>query len=138
MRQIDYIVIHCTATKSNVKTSSILNYWYNVLGWKNPGYHWIIDSDGHITPLQNLDKPSNGVKGYNKKAIHISYKGGIAGNDTRTAEQRAAILTCIHEALTYANKTGSKPKILGHRDFPGVTKDCPSFDAEHEYYWITV
>lgn len=136
-RGIDYICIHCTATQPEATVTGILNYWKKHLGWKSPGYHILIDRHGSATQLLGFDYVSNGVRGYNKRCIHISYIGGIdrEGNpkDTRTEEQKAAILEAIRKAIEYAGYV----QILGHRDFPGVTKACPSFDAKKEYSWIT-
>ena len=135
LRIIDYIVIHCTATPKNTTVQSILNYWKDNLGWKNVGYHFLIDLNGKIHRLANLDTITNGVKGFNSVSIHISYIGGQFEDD-RTEMQKASILLCIKEALEYAKKTGSKPKIQGHRDFPNVKKSCPQFNAIPEYSWI--
>lgn len=138
MRQVDYIVIHCTATIPEATVQGILNYWRDEKGWNNPGYHILIDKYGKQYELQSFDKIANGVKGFNHNSIHISYIGGIdsEGNpeDTRTTAQRAAIYEAIRKAIDYAGYV----RILGHRDFPGVTKSCPSFDAKEEYRWITV
>jgi N-acetylmuramoyl-L-alanine amidase len=138
MRNIDYIVIHCTATPQHATVESILNYWRNNLGWKNPGYHMLIEANGKVHKLQDFDNPTNGVKGHNYNSIHISYIGGVTGTmkpiDNRTYEQKAAILDCIRQAVEYTE--GKKLIIQGHRDFPGVTKACPSFDAKKEYKWI--
>ena len=130
MRAIDYIVIHCTATSATTKVGNILKYWKNRLGWKNPGYHFIIEADGFIHQLQPIDKPSNGVSGYNANSIHISYVGGIdqKGNahDTRTPMQKNAmegLIKALHGVY-------GKAKIQGHRDFPNVAKSCPSFEVK--------
>jgi N-acetylmuramoyl-L-alanine amidase len=137
-RKIDYIVIHCTATPRSAKVEAIQNYWRNHLKWNNPGYHILIEENGDKHYLQPFDKPANGVRGYNQNSIHISYVGGIDATgkaiDNRTIEQKASILTAIREAIEYA---GLKPIIQGHRDFPNVAKDCPSFNAKKEYEWIT-
>lgn len=37
MRNIDYIVIHCTASQPNATKQAILNYWKNTLKWENVG-----------------------------------------------------------------------------------------------------
>jgi N-acetylmuramoyl-L-alanine amidase len=138
-RNIDFIVIHCTATPQNTTVQSILNYWKNILKWRSPGYHILIDTAGKLHQLSHFDKTTNGVKGHNARSIHISYIGGIDGNqkakDTRTTAQKAGILEAIKMAIYYADK---KVKIQGHRDFPNVRKDCPSFDAKREYSWITI
>ncbi len=129
MRSIKYIVIHCTATSGEAKVESIVRYWKEQLKWKNAGYHFIIDEAGHVTALQPLQKPSNGVRGYNAHSINISYIGGINENgkpkDTRTGAQYVAM-----ESLVKALK-GVYPHavVLGHRDFPKVKKACPSFEV---------
>ncbi|GAB3889811.1 N-acetylmuramoyl-L-alanine amidase [Larkinella knui] len=129
MRRIDYIVVHCTATQPNASPEAILRYWRQVLGWKSPGYHYLIKKGGEIVPLLPESEVSNGVKGYNSHSVHLSYIGGIDGKgfpkDTRTAGQKESILCLLHSLKTrYKNA-----KIQGHRDFPGVTKACPSFDV---------
>lgn len=141
MRKIKYIVIHCTATGQNAKVESIQNYWKNYLKWKSPGYHILIEADGSRNYLQSFDIPSNGVKRFNNVSIHISYIGGVDSKnnpvDNRTEKQKVSILTAIKEAMDYCVKTGSKPIIQGHKDFPNVKKACPSFDSKKEYLWIT-
>jgi N-acetylmuramoyl-L-alanine amidase len=139
MRNIDFIVIHCTATPQTAKVSSILSYWKNVLKWRTVGYHVLIEANGTIHNLLDFDKIANGVKGYNPNSIHISYIGGVDANgkaiDNRTPAQKQAILKAILSAFAYARESanGSKVTIQGHRDFPNVRKDCPSFDAKKEY-----
>lgn len=132
MREISWIVVHCTATQPETEKKAILNYWKNVLGWKNVGYHFLIDRFGVIHELARLDQITNGVRGYNKNSIHISYIGGIDNNgkpkDTRTPNQKYSM-----EVLVYEMKKKFPDAIIqGHRDF-GVNKSCPSFDVKS---WI--
>ena len=130
MRTINNIVIHCTATSQKATVSSICKYWNEQLGWRSPGYHFLIEANGTIHNLQPIDKASNGVKGHNADSIHISYIGGIddKGNaiDNRTAEQRKSMLKIVKEM----QKLFPKAKIKGHRDFPNVKKACPCFDVK--------
>lgn len=134
MRTIKYIAIHCTATPQSATIDSIRNYWKNVLKWKQPGYHYIVKPDGSVVNLLDIDKISNGVKGYNHETINISYIGGIdeaSGNpkDTRTDAQKVA----IKNLLIQLRAKFPHAIIQGHRDFPNVKKACPSFDAKKEY-----
>lgn len=129
-RKINYIVIHCTATLQSAKVESIQKYWRESLGWKSPGYHVLIEPSGLSHYLQPFDKPTNGVKGWNANAIHISYIGGKDFDD-RTQYQKDAIIRAIKEALEYARP--HIPIIQGHQDFQGVTKACPNFNAIEEY-----
>jgi len=133
MRKINYLVVHCTATQPDAAIKNIQNYWRKNLGWKSPGYHYIIKADGEIVPLLSIDKVSNGVANWNSQIINISYIGGIDNSgkakDTRTAEQKASILKLLKDL----KKQFPTAKIQGHRDFPKVNKACPSFDAKKEY-----
>lgn len=125
-RDIKYIVLHCTATSQDTTVASILNYWKKNLGWKNPGYHFLIEKDGTIHNLHPIESPSNGVAGYNKNSIHISYIGGVGGLDNRTPKQILSQLKLIIEM----KEKYPKAEVLGHRDFPKVKKECPSFDVK--------
>lgn len=133
MRNIKYIAVHCTATSQTTTIASIQNYWKKELGWKMPGYHFIIKPDGEVINLLSIDQVSNGVKGFNSQTINISYIGGIDGKnkplDTRTPQQKASLLKLLKE-LKSKFPTAT---IQGHRDFPNVAKACPSFDAKKEY-----
>jgi len=148
MRDIKYIVVHCTATPVTATIESIQRYWREILHWKNPGYHYIIQRDGAIVNINAEENISNGVAGYNKNAVHISYIGGISDNgkpfDNRTDLQKLSLYNKLKELA------GKYPGavILGHRDFSpdknhdGVLeytewiKACPAFDVKEwlEHY----
>ncbi|MDV4024245.1 N-acetylmuramoyl-L-alanine amidase [Elizabethkingia anophelis] len=133
MRNIKYIAVHCTATPQTATVSSIQNYWKNHLGWKNPGYHFIIKPNGEVVNLLPIEEVSNGVQGFNSGAINISYIGGVDAKNTpldnRTPEQKASLLKLLKEL----RKKFPNAIIQGHRDFPNVKKACPSFNAKKEY-----
>lgn len=132
MRQIKFIVVHCTATPQNATISSIQKYWRENLGWESPGYHKIIEADGKVTTLATDDKVCNGVAGFNSVSLHVSYIGGVQGSlakDNRTEGQKQALLQVLKEWKAKYPKA----IIQGHRDFPDVKKACPSFDAKKEY-----
>lgn len=138
-RAIKFIAIHCTASQPNATPEAILRYWRNHLGWKNPGYHLLIDTKGVVHRLLPFEQVSNGVRGFNNHTINISYIGGITREgrpiDNRTAAQKAALLLCINEAIEWSD---NKALIIqGHRDFPNQNKACPCFDAKAEYKHLT-
>lgn len=146
-RKITHIFVHCTATLPTASVESIQQSWRDI-GWKDPGYHYIIKADGTIVNLQPEDKTSNGVRGYNAHAIHVAYIGGIGLHkayprdvgsaqieDTRTPAQKAA----LRALLADIHSRYPKAIILGHRsiwgeDSPGKWhKQCPCFNAIKEY-----
>ena len=140
MRNIKYIVIHCTAGSAQQKTSDIISYWKNKLGWNKYGYHYLISADGSEENLTPIEQPSNGVKGYNESSIHVCYKGGWNGTDTRTDAQKAT----LKNRVAQLKKKFPSAQIVGHRDLsPDLNGDgkitpnewvklCPCFDVKSE------
>lgn len=141
MRTITHIVLHCTASPQTQTVDEILAYWKRPVaqggrGWALPGYHLMIPPNGVTRRLVPDETPSNGVAGHNLHALHVSYIGGVDahGNplDNRTPAQVAEQIRIIRRWLAqYPDAV-----VLGHRDFPGVTKACPSFDARA--WWASV
>lgn len=130
--------MHCTASPQTATVAAIQRYWRDSLGWKSPGYHLLIEPNGTIHRLLDFNGIANGVRGFNKESIHISYIGGVDKNsrpvDNRTAVQKEAILKCIKEIIEWSD---NKCLIIqGHRDFPNAKKACPCFDAKAEYRGI--
>lgn len=128
MRRINNIVIHCTATPHNTRIESILNHWRNVLKWRNVGYHYIIESNGNIHQLASIESVTNGVAGHNANSIHIAYIGGVSSDD-RTAAQKESMYFLIGMLW----QQFPQARVCGHRDFSGVTKTCPQFNAITEF-----
>jgi N-acetylmuramoyl-L-alanine amidase len=125
MRPIKYIILHCTGAIGTQSTASIKNYWKTVMKWKNVGYHYLISMDGGFEQLEALERPTNGVAGYNANAIHICYKGGLNGVDTRTEMQKRTLEMLVKQMKAKFPDA----EIKGHRDFPNVTKSCPAFSV---------
>lgn len=144
MRNIKYIAVHCTAGSQRTTIEGLKKTWRN-LGWRNPGYHYVVTPEGHIKHLLDDGKISNGVKGYNSVTINVAYIGGIdrfgSPIDNRTEQQKAALCFLLEQLK------GKYPSaiIQGHRDFsPDIDgngeisedefiKYCPCFDAKKEY-----
>ena len=136
MRNIKYLVVHCTATPHTTTVESIQRHWKDRLKWASPGYHKIIKANGEVITLATDDKICNGVAGHNSICLHVSYIGGIDSRtnpvDNRTQGQKDALSMVLHEwKRKYPDAV-----IQGHKDFPKVNKACPSFDAKKEYAHI--
>lgn len=128
MRNVQYLVVHCTAGPKDQSTKVIQDYWKNSLKWKSPGYHILVNANGSIDRLAPDDAVTNGVAGYNSKCLHVCYKGGQKTDD-RTAAQKQTIRDVLKSwKAKYPNAI-----IQGHRDFPNVSKACPRFNAKDEY-----
>lgn len=131
LRNIKYIVVHCTATPTTTTLESIKHYWKEQRGWGDtPGYHYFIKRDGTIVQLLDEKKNSYGVYKHNSECISIAYVGGIDKDgkpvDNRSDAQKHAMFDIIVRLTEKYPKAG----VLGHRDFPGVKKACPCFDVK--------
>ena len=133
MREITKVIVHCAATPEgrDVKTEEIKRWHTEERGWRDIGYHWVVELDGSINEGRSEDINGAHCRGHNSDSVGICYVGGSdsEGNpkDTRTEEQRDALVTLIKEILD----RHPDAEVFGHRDFS--TKACPSFDAKTEY-----
>jgi N-acetylmuramoyl-L-alanine amidase len=148
MRKINYIVIHCSATRANQSyTVAQMTKDHKARGFNSAGYNYYIRRDGTVIQLRPIEVIPAQVAGHNSDAIGICYEGGMSikggMEDNRTAAQKSAIIAKIKELKKIPEI--SKSKVLGHRDLsPDLNKDgkitsnewikwCPSFDAKTEY-----
>lgn len=134
MRQINYIIIHCSATKAGQNFhAKDIDKWHRERGFNEIGYHKVIDLDGTVENGRSLSKIGAHCAGHNSDSIGICYIGGLdaKGNpcDTRTEEQKIALKATIE----YFKSRFPNAKIVGHRDMPNVHKACPCFNAKEEY-----
>ena len=133
MREIDKIIIHCSATKEGQEISAAtIDEWHKARGWRSIGYHYVIGLDGMIEYGRPITETGAHVKNHNKGSIGICYIGGLdvvtkTAKDTRTPEQIATLL----ELLRVLKKLHPNATIHGHNEFSA--KACPCFDAYNEY-----
>lgn len=153
MRNIDAIIIHCSATRSgqDLRTKDI-DRIHKARGFKQIGYNFVIDLDGLVEngrPL-SMDGAHCNTKGfskesYNKHSIGICYIGGLDKNgkpaDTRTEAQKNALRDLVAKLC----KEYDIIEVLGHRDTsPDLDgsgevepaefiKACPCFDVRSEF-----
>lgn len=135
MRQINKIVVHCSATPEgkDFTVDTIRDWHINGRGWKDIGYHYVIYRDGSIHKGRPEEQIGAHVTGHNSDSIGICYIGGVTsdGNtpkDTRTEAQKASLIKLLKELKAKYPRA----EIFGHRDFTNL-KACPSFDARKEY-----
>lgn len=132
MRNINKIIVHCSATKEGKAfTANDITRWHKQRGFATIGYHYVVLLDGTIQQGRAEMVMGAHCKGYNANSIGICYIGGLDENgkskDTRTPEQKKALL----ELLKRLKKDYPNATIHGHREF--ANKDCPCFDAKNEY-----
>ncbi len=137
MRKIDEIIVHCTATPEgkDFKAKDI-DAWHKQRGWKEIGYHYVVDLDGTIEKGRNDAKVGAHCSGRNAHSIGVVYVGGLDKNgnpkDTRTEAQKEALWQLLIQLIiNYPDAT-----IHGHNEFS--SKACPCFDVQKEYVNINL
>ena len=134
-RSIHYLVVHCSATpEGRDHTAKDIDDWHKQRGFNEIGYNYVVRLDGTVEEGRDVNKIPAHVTNHNKDSIGICYIGGIDRNtlqpkDTRTDAQKEALKRLLLELRALYPDA----KILGHRDFAGVAKACPCFDAKEEY-----
>ena len=134
MREINKIIVHCSATREgeNFDVAEIRKWHVEGRGWSDIGYHFYIDLYGEIHKGRDIAKIGAHCKGHNRNSIGICYCGGVEADgktpkDTRNAEQKEALLAVLRTLKAmFPNAI-----IHSHKDF--ANKACPSFAATHEY-----
>ena len=146
MREIKYIVIHCSATKETVDYSfSQLVADHQRRGFKTCGYNIYIKRNGQTYLGRNFGEELAHAKGYNNNSFAICYEGGLdpssSPKDTRTPQQKQALIS----AILFCKLLAPNAQVLGHRDLsPDVDgdgqiepnewlKSCPCFNVKDEF-----
>jgi hypothetical protein len=127
------VTIHCTATpEGRDNTAAEVTKW-DIERFGQPSYHAVAELHGEVVDTLRADQRGAHVKDHNNGNLGLSYVGGTttlnAGakpKDTRTAEQKAGMERKLRQWLS---EHPSIKRIRGHRQWPGVSKACPSFDV---------
>lgn len=142
MRNIDSIIVHCSATKAGQDfTAADINCWHRERGFNGIGYHYVIRLDGKLEKGRDVSLAGAHCRGWNERSVGICYIGGLDANgrpaDIRTNAQKRVLYQIIMDLQREYNIL----QVLGHRDTSldlngdGViepyeyVKACPCFDV---------
>ena len=134
MRDVNRIIIHCTATPEGRwhDVEDIRDWHVNGRGWSDIGYHFLVLLDGTVEEGRPLHRPGAHVSGHNADSIGIAYVGGIDefGNakDTMNEDQEIAMETLICDLR---DEFGEEVTLHGHNEFS--CKTCPSFIVAEKF-----
>ena len=137
-RMVDEIIVHYTATPESEEFSNDkIKASHLARGFSDIGYHYVIGLDGEVRPGRSEAIAGAHCTGHNSCSIGVCYVGGCParsvenwkniGIDTRTKEQKAALITLLKEL----KKKYPCATIHGHNEF--ANKPCPGFNAKEEY-----
>lgn len=140
MRQINEIIIHCSATRpdQDITAKQIHQYHVTHNKWQGIGYHFLIRLDGTIEGGRPISMIGAHTSGHNQRSIGICYAGGIVNvngktlpKDTRTPEQIRSMYCLVRTLLHCFPEIN---KISGHNEY--ANKACPCFDVKGEFQEI--
>lgn len=133
MRNIDHLVVHCSATrpKMDIGAAEIRRWHVDGNGWADIGYHYVIRRDGQLELGRPIETAGAHVAGHNATSIGICLVGGIDDALRPQNNFMRAQFERLNALLSELRAQFPMTRILGHRDYPGVAKDCPCFDVAH-------
>jgi len=130
MRDINRIIVHCSATTVDVSAETIRK-WHKKKGWRDIGYHYVIRADGTIETGRPIKEAGAHTRGHNKDSIGICLAGGYDGTTDDYTEEQWHSLEVLIGGL-YKMCYGLE--VRGHNDYTN-SKTCPNFDVD--YWWAT-
>jgi|TARA_R110000764_G_C10954006_1_gene377494 N-acetylmuramoyl-L-alanine amidase len=133
MRDINKIILHCSATRDgqDISTETIRGWHVNERGWSDIGYHFVVLLDGTVDKARPVERQGAHVRGKNKGSIGVCYIGGCDADmnpkDTRNEAQKKS----LEELISYLMEAYDDATLHGHNEFS--SKACPSFNVKEEY-----
>ena len=128
MREIDDIIIHCTATRKNRHhTVEEIRKWHLQRGFDDIGYHYVIYLDGTVHIGRPVEIVGAHAYGHNQHSIGICYVGGLdrrgrPANTLNRAQERS-LVTLIRVLQSLFPQAG----LHGHNEYSD--KECPCFNV---------
>jgi N-acetyl-anhydromuramyl-L-alanine amidase AmpD len=123
LNKVNFIVVHCADTKSNMNFTVEDLHRVHVVenGWSDIGYHHYIKFNGLAYECRSPNKQGAHCKAVNDKSLAICLEGGFGGVNNFTELQLDALYHLINKLKAkYPNAA-----IVGHNHFDD--KLCPSF-----------
>lgn len=132
MREIEEIIIHCSATRADmdyVDVDWVRKIHVEQRGWRDVGYHYFIKRDGVVEQGRPITQVGAHTKGHNSRSVGICYAGGLDANhdpeDNRTPEQVDSMQRLITELM---EAIPTIEEVSGHNEYS--SKACPCFDVK--------
>jgi N-acetyl-anhydromuramyl-L-alanine amidase AmpD len=111
------------------KVAEVRRWHVQDRGWKDIGYHFLIDRDGTLAEGRPIDQVGAHTAGHNTGTIGVCLFGGFGSAatdnffDNFTQEQDKA----LRDVLKTLSSTYPIKKVSGHNEY--AAKACPSFSV---------
>ena len=129
MRDIDLIVLHCSATPPDMDIGVDTIHDWHVHGnkWSDVGYHWIIRRDGTLEQGREEIMVGAHVSGHNNKSIGVCLIGGIDKSGKAESNFTRAQYECLFALKDDLDARYPQAKWKGHNELSD--KACPSLNV---------
>jgi len=119
------IVIHHSASARDTTTRNMIRSWHKAKGWKDIGYHFVIEGDGSILLGRPLNKMGAHAKGANRDSIGIC----LTGDNTKPGQKwNAAQRKACRQLVTALRLVMPHLTVHGHREVGTTVTTCPGTD----------
>ena len=130
-RNIDRIIIHITQGS-----------FASAIGWfkmksSKVSAHFLVSRVGEVVQMVKLQNVAWHAAPFNTRSIGIEHEGyyNYHGKTTNfTPEQYQASANLVKELAQKYNIPLDRKHIIGHREVPRVTKTCPGYKWDWDYY----
>lgn len=127
----EYIAVHCSATPPRLDVGvRDIRKWHQAKGWRDIGYHRVIRRNGAWEQGRPDDDIGAHVEGYNSVSIGVCLVGGTDDKGKAENNFTPAQFSTLKVVLADLRVKYPDAIVQGHRDFPRVSKACPSFDVK--------
>lgn len=128
MRYISEIILHSTKTTPDTELDEAALAALKHQGPDRPSsFHYLIKRDGAVIRTKTLSQPAAHCYMHNAHSVGIAYEGGLDADgrpsDTRTDEQRAALLQLVTKLLKIY-----RCKVVVHDEIDG--EPCANIDPK--------
>jgi N-acetylmuramoyl-L-alanine amidase len=128
---IQYLVIHCSATKPSMDTdAATIKEWHLDRGFSDIGYHYIIKRNGEVETGRSEDTQGAHALGYNDRSLGICLIGGVTEDDHTVGENNFTDdqWNSFAHLIEQLEDKYLGVKIIGHNEIS--KKFCPSFNVQ--------
>lgn len=123
-RPVEYIALHHTDGPRD-QPAKIIHDYHISLGWSGIGYHYLVrypDNSGvavveKVRPVKTVPAC---VKGFNSSTVCVAMVGSY-----NEEEPQDFYLEAVCRFLSELVRSFGAVKVLGHREFPNQSTDCP-------------
>ena len=131
---IKNITVHCAATKPDMDVGAKeIREWHIARNFADIGYHYVIRRNGHVEKGRQDHVVGAHVSGHNHGNLGICLVGGISDKGNPANNFTDEQFDALKHLLKRLSLKHPDAKVLGHKDWPGVKKACPSFNVKN---WI--